>query len=71
MATEQLTMTKRPDVSVKLGYEAYRKAKTVAGWRDIGLNEYLTEIVEAAADKDLDQMARDRSRRRKGQEEGE
>jgi hypothetical protein len=57
------TMAKeRKDVSVKIDGEAYRLAKTVASWKEMGVNEYLTAVVTAAAKKDLAKIQRDLSR---------
>jgi hypothetical protein len=64
----EAVMPKHADVSVKLGWEAYRKAKTAASWRDISLVDYLSQVVEAAADKDLDRMERERARQRPPEE---
>ncbi len=44
---------KRNDVSVKLDKEAARRAKKAASLKEVTLAEYLSDVVMAAANRDL------------------
>lgn len=49
----QATMSKRNDIPVRIDVEAVRKARVVAAYRNVPLNEYLSSIVLAHAAADL------------------
>ncbi len=53
------TMTKRNDVSVKIDAEVYRKVRTVAAWRGVSVAEYLSEIVDPVATRDVAKMSKE------------
>ena len=44
------------DVTVKIAGSIQRKAKMVASFRDIGLSEYLSSLLEKLVDRDYQQM---------------
>lgn len=56
-------MTKKPKtdddlVTVKIRYSAYKKIRGVCGLRDINLSDYISEHMEEAASRDLDELNR-------------
>lgn len=52
---EQATImaSKRNDIPVRIDVEAVKKARIVAAYRDMALNEYLSLIVDTQATADL------------------
>lgn len=61
-------MPKRVDISVKIDVETYRKLRTVAAWKGVRVNEFLTQVVDPIMDRELSKMAKEVS---KGQKEDE
>jgi hypothetical protein len=62
-------MAKRNDVSVRIDAELYRLARTVAGWRDLGIGDYLNEIIGPAVRRDLEKMNKEIERQQRGQKD--
>lgn len=51
---------KRDDVPVKIDREAYRLAKSVASFRGLHLNEYLSKIILPIVIKEFDELPKER-----------
>lgn len=61
--------TKPEQVSVKINADVYRLVRTVAAWKGVNISDYLSEIVEPIARRDMAKMQKEASKG--GKEEGE
>lgn len=56
MRASLVAREKRDDVSVKIAAGIYRKAKTIAAYRDVPLAEYLSDLLQLPVEKDYERM---------------
>jgi predicted HicB family RNase H-like nuclease len=47
---------KRDDITVKIAARVFRKAKMIAAFRDVSLQDYLSEVLARPVDRDYKKM---------------
>lgn len=61
-------VAKKAEVTIKLDAEIYRQLKTAASWHDVGITEFLNDLLRPIAQREVDKVQAEMGQSKKKKE---